>query len=231
MYRMPNGSVGISVMASYVDVRLMAAVTDGTSASAEPPSSGTPEITSISDVTLTHGQTGITINGSSFSASGNVVTISPSDDIDDPDAVTWTVSSHGTTSLSMGAAPLSTFDFGDTLYVFVTNDDGVSNAVGEPITRVIASATLNFTGDNRFVGESGANASSVGPLTFYIWRSPRPSGAPDQTITDVSTNSSGEISLSLDVGDLEAGQRVFFLCFAPDGTNMFSAGEQLPSYA
>lgn len=190
-----------------------------------------PAITSLSDTTLSHGQAGVIITGTGFGSnqgSGRVI-VSPTNDIEDGAAVDQEVTAWSGTSITF-TADLDAFDFGATLYVFVQNDAGDSNAEGEPISRVIGSVTLNFTGADKFVNKDGQPQTNIEDLTFYVWRSPRPTGAPDQVFTDQSLNSNGEISLSLDVGELEDGDTVFFLCFTPDGTDLYSAGEKLPEY-
>lgn len=193
---------------------------------------GGVEITGIDDVTITHGQTGVTITGTGFGASqgGGRVVVSPTDDIDDVGAVNQTVTSWSDTSIDFTAV-LSSFAFG-TLYVFVENDDEESNADGEPVSRIVASATLDFTGANAFFDENGDPVEATG--TLYVWRSPRPPtsvGTPDQIITSFATDSAGERSQSITLGSLDDGDTVFGMLFAADGTDLYWAGEVLPDYA
>lgn len=190
-------------------------------------------ITNISDATLTHGQTGITITGTGFGASqgtGRVV-ISPTDNIADGGAIDQTVTAWGASSITFTAV-LSSFSFG-TLYVFVENDGDESNASGEAVSRVVGSVTLTFTGANKFIDEDGNPVQASG-LTLYVWRAPRPPssvGTPDQILTALATDSSGELTQAIDQGSLAAGDSIYGMLFAADGTDLFWAGERTPVYA
>lgn len=191
-----------------------------------------PTIESVSDATLAHGQTGVVLTGTNFSASGNTVLISPTDDVNDVNAVEQTISAEGTTEITLGALDLDSFDFGN-LYVFVINSSDESNETGEIVSRVVATATLDFTGSNKFVDEAGDAQASVEDLTLYVWRSPRPPssvGTPDQIITGVDLDASGELTQSIDVGSLEPDDTVFGMLFAADGTDLYWAGEVTPTY-
>ena len=58
--------------------------------------------------------------------------ISPTDDVDDPGAITQGVSTWSDTSI--GATTVqSSLPSGSTLYLFVINDDGLANAAGWPV--------------------------------------------------------------------------------------------------
>ncbi|HEY0684750.1 MAG TPA: hypothetical protein VGD45_20605 [Steroidobacter sp.] len=191
-------------------------------------------IDSIDDVTLTHGQTGVTITGTGFGASqgsGQVI-VSPTDNVNDVAAIAQTITSWSDTSIDFTAV-LSSFAFGATLYVFVVNDDDESNADGEAVSRIIASATLDFTGVNFFFDENGDPVQASG-MTLYVWRSPRPPssvGTPDQIITSVATDVDGELSQAINLGSLDSDDTVFCTLFAADGTDLYWAGEKLPIYA
>lgn len=179
-------------------------------------------ISSVSDSTLTHGQTGVVLTGAGFSASGNTVIVSPTDDVEDVLAVAQTITAEGTTEITF-TADLDSFDFG-TLYLFVVNGDSESNETGEVISRVVGSVTLNFTDDNIFIDENG-DAVTATDLTFHVWRASRPNGNPDQIITEVDITD-GELALSIDVGSLEDEDPVSWFVFDPDDENaqLFSAG-------
>ena len=184
-------------------------------------------ITSISDATLTHGQTGVVIGGTTFGASqgtGRVV-ISPTDDIDDVNSVNQTITSWSDTSITF-TADLDTFAFG-TLYVFVENDDDESNADGEAIARIVASATFSVT----LVDETGAPAASQSGITLKIWRNPTPIGITPQDITGLSTDGSGVLTSAITLGSLDDGDYVCWLAFRGDPATQFGAGRKQPSYA
>ena len=186
-------------------------------------------ISGISDSTLTNGQAGIVITGTGFSASGNTVLVSPTDDPNDGDAVAQTITAEGATEITFTAV-LGALSFG-TLYLFVVNDDEQANVDGEVISRIVGLATLQFTGDNRFVGSNGQPAANIEDLTFLIWRSARPTGGTaDQIISGQNLDANGGLSLPITPGALTPSSTVYWNVFAPDGTDLFGAGESLPLY-
>lgn len=107
----------------------------------------------ISDVdgddTVFEGQTSVQINGSGFGATQGTgsVTISPTDNISDGNAVTPTVSAWGDTQITLSAVSFPTgVGEGGTAYVFVTDDSAASNANGHAITRLDITAPLLSSG-------------------------------------------------------------------------------------
>lgn len=182
-------------------------------------------IDSVSDLTLEDGQTGIEITGAAFGASqgsGKVI-ISPTDDVEDPDAVEQTVTSWGDTSITFTAVR-EDLPFGETLYLFVINDDGDSNESGEAISFVAARGKLIFSGSNRFFDKDGEPVNAEG-LTFFVWRASRPDGNADEIITDVEIVD-GELELEIEVATLEDEEETSWFVFDPDDENspLFSAG-------
>ena len=108
-----------------------------------PAAAGDPSITEISQVSLVHGAN-IEITGSDFGStqgSGSVV-IAPTDDVDDVNAVTQTVSAWQDDEISITIV-VDTLNLDDTLYLFVENDNGDSNANGFPLV-LEPNYTLNF---------------------------------------------------------------------------------------
>lgn len=104
-----------------------------------------PEIDDVDPDTLAHGDTGIDITGSGFGAtqgSGSVI-VSPTDDVDDVNAATQTVTSWGDTGITFtanqgGITPGSA-------YLFVVDDDGNSNEDGFPVTLVPVAINVSDT--------------------------------------------------------------------------------------
>ena len=92
-------------------------------------------ITSVSDSTLTNGQTGITITGTGFGASqgAGFVTISPTDDVTDASAEEQTVTAWSDTSITFTAVRGS-LAYNTTMYLFVEENGGESNASGEAVS-------------------------------------------------------------------------------------------------
>ena len=89
-------------------------------------------VDSISDTTLENGQTGVIITGSGFGATQGTgfVKISNTDTIDSGSLITQTVTSWADTSITITTVR-STLNHTDTLYLFVEEDGGDSNAAGE----------------------------------------------------------------------------------------------------
>ena len=82
--------------------------------------------------TFDHGEK-ITISGTGFSASGNTVKISPTDNVDDANAVTQVIYSESETSIGIWAVRGNLTE-GVTKYLFVINDADASNATGYQVT-------------------------------------------------------------------------------------------------
>jgi hypothetical protein len=91
----------------------------------------TPIITDFGDEVHAHGETAVVITGTNFNASqgDGFVIVSPTDDPDDVNAVTQTVTSWGATSIEI-TTDLDTFSFDTNLYLFVQNSDEEVNAAG-----------------------------------------------------------------------------------------------------
>lgn len=101
------------------------------------------------DDTVFEGQTSVQINGSGFGATQGTgsVTVSPTDDINDVNAVNPTVSTWSDTQITLSAVNFPTgVAEGGTAYVFVTDDAAASNAAGHAITRLDITAPLLSAG-------------------------------------------------------------------------------------
>ena len=117
---------------------VMVVFTDGGGA---PPA---PTVTVVSPWLIYDTQTGILVLGTTFEASqgtGTVI-ISPTDDVADAGAVTQTVTAWADTSITITAVRGSLGT--GTLYLFVTNNTGDSNASGYPV-KFVTSAKLAWT--------------------------------------------------------------------------------------
>jgi hypothetical protein len=93
-----------------------------------------PSITDAGDETYTNGETGIVIDGADFGASqgAGTVKICPTDDVNDANAVTQTITAWGDSQVTFTAVR-STLAVNTTCYLFVVNDDGLSNVAGYPV--------------------------------------------------------------------------------------------------
>jgi hypothetical protein len=93
-----------------------------------------PSISDAGDETYTNGETGIVIDGADFGASqgAGTVKICPTDDVNDANAVTQTITAWGDSQVTFTAVR-STLAVNTTCYLFVVNDDGLSNVAGYPV--------------------------------------------------------------------------------------------------
>lgn len=98
----------------------------------QPPAATVPVIDSVTPSSIRDGLTGIVIAGPSFGAVQGTVILSPTDDVDDADAVAQTVTAWSDTSITFTMV-MQAIQPG-TRYVFVITDDDDSNAAGEPVT-------------------------------------------------------------------------------------------------
>lgn len=147
-------------------------------------------VASVGDALIHDGETSVTITGTSFGASqgAGTVIISPSDNIADGSAVAQTVTSWADTSIAF-TADLSAFAYFTTLYAFVTNNGGSSNAAGFQIKRE-AWADISLTLKN-LAGTAQASKSNIRYLVCPgdITQTPILSG------TTEATDGSGIIAL------------------------------------
>lgn len=174
---------------------------------------GDVDIVNVSDASITNGQAGVTIVGSGFSATGNVVVVSPTDNIEDAGAVEQTITSESSNSITFTAVRGS-LAFDTTLYLFVQNGDGVSNKVGLPIQfepRVFVRDQIVDLEDN-----------PVGLLEDHlvlVWRD-RPTAAnpnPAHVIGDASTDANGMLEFEIPRDGLSVGDPVTVALITPDG--------------
>lgn len=115
-----------------------------------------PTITDAGDESYVNGETGIVITGTSFGASQGTgsVKISPTDDVDDANAVAQTVTAWGDTSVTFTCVKGS-LAFNTNLYLFVTKDGGYSNASGH-VVQIAGTRKLKV-----FTHSSAAGATGV----------------------------------------------------------------------
>ena len=103
----------------------------------------TPVITDADDEAFLENESAVTITGTGFGSTqgSGVVKISQSDDIDASTAVTQTVNTWSDTSIEIGIVRGSLPVF-NTLYLFVRNNDGESNASGYTVQLETTPITL-----------------------------------------------------------------------------------------
>ncbi len=142
----------------------------------------TLSISSIDDTTLLDGQTGVTITGTGFGASqgGGFVTISPTDDITDVNAVVQTVTSWGDTSIDFTAVR-GTLDHTDGLFLFVEENGETSNAAGSALSFVDTTPAftttpfVSSTTETVYTLDAAADFDSVSYTVMVLHDDPVPS--------------------------------------------------------
>ena len=105
--------------------------------------------------TIADGEAGVVITGVSFSASGNIVTISLADDINDGSAIAQVINSENTTTIDIDVVLPSGYSALDPVYFFVTDalsEVSASESVGitPPVTPTLH--TMYFTDDGLIGG-------------------------------------------------------------------------------
>lgn len=178
------------------------------------PAGTPPAIADASDEVFNVGES-ITITGSDFGASQGTgtVKISPTNAVGDVGAVAQTVTAWSNTSITITVVK-GTLSFLSTLYLFVTNNDGQSNASGYAVQldpKVFVRETLIDLDSNPVAGATGLRA--------MIWRSEPTAvnAAPAQVIDGLTTNGSGLTAWEIDRGALIPGDPIW-LAILKDGT-------------
>lgn len=150
-----------------------------------------PTISDCSPSSFKDADSGIVLTGTNFGASqgAGTVKLSPTDNVNDAGVVSQTVTSWGDTSIAftVDATGLSP----GTVYVFVTNSDGNSNASGFTTTLelipVVSSATpSSFKDGDTGIVISGSNFQSsqgTGVVKLSPTNDINDAGAVEQTVT------------------------------------------------
>lgn len=190
----------------------------------------TPTVTDVDTDELVHaGQTGVVITGTGFGASQGAgsVKISPSNNVADGGAVTQTVTAWSDTSITITVVP-GGLSLDTNLYLFVTNNDGNSNASGM-VVQIQARAYVRET----LIDLNGAAVASESGLTLLVWRTAAgPSTGspnPDQALT-VATNGSGEIDQVINRGSLASGDPVWIMLLKNGSPARATARKVTPVY-
>jgi hypothetical protein len=184
-------------------------------------------ITDAGDELYANGETGIVIDGTGFSGSGNTVKISPTNNVADGAAVTQTITAQGTTQITFtvvkGSLSLYT-----NLYLFVTNGSAQSNASGR-VVQIQAQPTVTET----LIGETGATVNSETGITMVIYAAPPTTGSPNphQVITGCSTNGSGVLTQALARGSLTLNAPVWMVLMKDGSPAKASCRKVTPTYA
>lgn len=156
----------------------------------------TPSISDVdTDEVVLEGQSNVTITGSNFGATqgAGTVTLSPTNDINDVNAITLTATSWIDTNITIGTWTFSGTGVaeGGTAYVFVTDNSSVDSA-GFAITRETPVVTYSLT-----VGPFSNNSGQALPNTAVKWEwyaggrvgtLPKPSTESGSGTTDGSGN-------------------------------------------
>jgi hypothetical protein len=186
-------------------------------------------ITSINSGATYHNGNSVAVAGSGFGASqgtGRVV-LSPTDDIDDVDAVEQTVTAWGASSITITVVR-GDLDLETNLYLFVEANGGASNAAGF-VTQISARAYIRET----LIDLNGSAVTSLASIVMLVWRtgtgpstgSPNPNEA-----FSVSTNGSGQIDQLITRGSLAINDPVWVAFFKNGTPARASARKVVPVY-
>lgn len=185
--------VGFRVVNSVINYGYFAVATAGDSA--PEPGGSAPSISNVDgDDTVFEGQTSVQVNYTGGDASGNVVTISPTDNVADGNAVTPTISAENATQITLSAVNFPTgVAEGGTAYVFVTSTGG-TNASGHAITRLDITAPLLSSGTATGVTPTAATPQvttneAAGQAWYVIV--PSAEGTPSGTQIKAGQNAAG----------------------------------------
>ncbi len=157
-----------------------------------------PTISSVTPASFANGVAGIVIAGANFGASqgaGSVV-ISPTDNVNDVNAVTQTVTAWGASSITITSVR-STLPLATNLYLFVETNGGLSNAAGSVVQFTTTVPTISNASDEVFnVGESitieGGNflaSQGIGAVVISPTNNWEDPAAVTQTVTAWSNTS------------------------------------------
>ena len=167
----------------------------------------TPTISDAGDEVYTDGEAGIVITGSNFGATQGTVKISPTDDVNDVNAVAQAVTAWGDTSITI-TANRGSLAFNTNMYLFVIDEASASNASGwvvqfEPVVTV-TETLVDLNGD--------PVASETG-LTVFVWTEDPANAAnptsPHTTFYAESTDVHGDMTFGLVAGGLSPGDPVW----------------------
>jgi len=122
-------SLNGGAIAAYFDVTPTAVVTD---------------ITDVNNNVAVSNGDSVTITGT-FGATGNTITVSLNDDVNDPSATTQAITTESATSIDVTVSlPANTLDNGS-VFFFVTDSTSQSNANGYSISAVLANVVTAYT--------------------------------------------------------------------------------------
>ncbi len=191
------------------------------------PGGSVPTVTDVDTDELVYaGQTGVVVTGTVFGASqgsGSVV-ISPTDDIDDVDAVAQTVTAWADTSITITVVRGS-LDLDTTLYLFVENDADDSNAAGRAM-QIVARPYVRET----LIDLNGAAVASVTDITMLVYHTlPATAVAPNERVV-VATNGSGQINQVISRGALALDAPVWIILMKEGSPARGSARKVTPVY-
>jgi hypothetical protein len=189
-------------------------------------------LANIGDELVYDGETDVTIDYAGGSASGNVVTICSADSIGHGSAVTQTVTTQGATQLKF-TANLTSFNYFEPLYVFVTNGSAQSNSNGFVIER---QRRMQLT-VSPFKSLADVAAASLTDIQYTIYETDL-AGAVVLEGVDGTTNGSGvfvsPIYAVTEGGPLSSGGDVLLTAFYQGANQAASKGtcfQVTPTYS
>lgn len=110
--------------------------------------SGASVAISSTDTTIYNGQTGITVTGTGFGTGGgsSAVILSPTDAVDNANAVTQTeTGTRSATTVTYTCSLGSTVPTNSTAYLFIKDSSGVANTAGYPVSTTLVPIKMIWT--------------------------------------------------------------------------------------
>lgn len=80
------------------------------------------------------------------------------------------------------------------------------------------------------VNEAGSPLANLTNISCLVWYGSTPSGAPDESLSSLTTNSNGSYSFDLALGGLAFGDSVYRVIYMGDPPTRNQAGRRIPSY-
>ena len=80
------------------------------------------------------------------------------------------------------------------------------------------------------VNEAGSPVSDATGINCLVWYNDAPSGAPDESLSSLTTNSNGSYSFALATGGLVFGQAVYRVIYQGDPPARNHSGRRVPDY-
>lgn len=81
-----------------------------------------------------------------------------------------------------------------------------------------------------FINEAGSPVANATGINCLVWYNTAPAGAPDESLSSLTTNANGSYSFALALGGLVFGEQVYRVIYQNDPPTRNHAGVRTPSY-